>query len=114
MSLSIQQFSVWKKTKAPLGSKNLAKLAWQEAWIQSRNNTLLEILTQCELRGGRRCTQGGMVPMGGGLYALEQIAQEDSAFPKVFYERQRIEIEHLAWNIYKQLIERKRDDNQLP
>lgn len=63
--------------------------------------TIKDVMRYCEGRAGTRLVEGFFVPCGGGLYALEQIADPKSAFPPVFYERQRIELQLLMSEIAK-------------
>jgi hypothetical protein len=106
MSIALKEFSLWFKSHLWVRKsiRIAAKLAWQEAWMKSRNYTIIEILNECEMRAGRRCTPTGFRDIGGGLYALEQIAPEDGAFPKIFYQRQRIELEYIIVQIFEMLL----------
>lgn len=70
--------------------------------------TVKDVLRYCEDRAGTKLVDGFYVPTGrgGGLHALEQLAAADGAFPRHFYERQRIELQLLMSNLYKALGEK--------
>lgn len=56
---------------------------------------LRDVMNYCEHRSGMKLVDGYFTPCGGGLRALEDIAPEDGGFPKLFYERQRTELQLL-------------------
>ena len=62
--------------------------------------TVKDVLQYCEQRSGTKLQNGFFVPCGGGLYALEMLAPEDGAFPKMFYTRQRVELQALMAHLY--------------
>lgn len=68
--------------------------------------TIKDVMRYCEGRAGTRIVvyKGivTIVPCGGGLYALEMIADENAkSFPKAWYRQQRIELELLMMEIHK-------------
>jgi hypothetical protein len=56
-----------------------------------------EIVRYIEGRAGTRWNGAAYEPIGGGLYGCETacIDTDYPSFPKTWYERQRIELEHL-------------------
>ena len=77
-----------------------------------KRKTIKDVIDFCEMRSGRSYSEShcAFIDIGGGLRSLELIAPEDGGFPRIFYERQRIELEHLMYQLYLWEKERKRKD----